>query len=155
MDYSKIKAHPTRYGDTLFRSRLEARYAAYFDLCGFGWEYEPVDFKGWTPDFRVSVPCSHSECTWTPDGERPAEHVWWVEIKPYERESEFKSHAFRRFNKPYEFAAIGLGLNPLVETVAEFAHGAGGGEERLSYWIRPVGWMSRMSVEELWAEAGG
>ena len=45
----------TRYCDTLFRSRLEARWAAFFDLAGVGWNYEPEEKKkGWWPDFRIS-----------------------------------------------------------------------------------------------------
>ncbi|KAB1076690.1 hypothetical protein [Methylobacterium soli] len=47
----KIVARPTRYAGTQFRSRLEARWAAFFDLAGWRWEYEPVDGEGWVPDF--------------------------------------------------------------------------------------------------------
>ena len=43
----------TEYGGTTFRSQLEARWAAYFDRRGIPWEYEPVRFDGWTPDFRL------------------------------------------------------------------------------------------------------
>ena len=43
----------TEYGDTVFRSQLEARWAAYFDNRGIAWEYEPVRRDGWTPDFRL------------------------------------------------------------------------------------------------------
>lgn len=54
-----IKSHPTSYKGVNFRSRLEATWAAFFDLCGWYWEYEPVDLPGWTPDFildkRVAV----------------------------------------------------------------------------------------------------
>jgi len=46
-----IKSHPTSYKGVNFRSRLEATWAAFFDLCGWEWEYEPVDLPGWTPDF--------------------------------------------------------------------------------------------------------
>lgn len=46
-------AKPTLYKDTMFRSRLEARWAAFFDLAGWRWDYEPCDFDGWTPDFRL------------------------------------------------------------------------------------------------------
>lgn len=55
---------------TLFRSRLEARWALFFDRRGLRWEYEPfkfpVDAKGvtYTPDFKV-------------DG------IGIIEIKPY------------------------------------------------------------------------
>ena len=43
----------TEYGGTTFRSQLEARWAAWFDRKGIAWEYEPVRFDGWTPDFRL------------------------------------------------------------------------------------------------------
>jgi len=43
----------TEYGGTTFRSQLEARWAAYFDRRGIAWEYEPAQFNGWTPDFRL------------------------------------------------------------------------------------------------------
>jgi hypothetical protein len=36
-----------------FRSRLEARWAAFFDLREWAWSYEPIDFNGWIPDFLV------------------------------------------------------------------------------------------------------
>lgn len=54
-----IKAHPTTYAGVNFRSRLEATWAAFFDLCGWGWEYEPFDLEGWTPDFLLkgASPC--------------------------------------------------------------------------------------------------
>ena len=48
-----IKAKETRYGGINFRSRLEAKWAAFFDLIGWNWTYEPVDFCGWTPDFVI------------------------------------------------------------------------------------------------------
>lgn len=48
-----IKAIPTTYAGVNFRSRLEARWAAFFDLCGWAWDYEPFDLDGWAPDFRV------------------------------------------------------------------------------------------------------
>lgn len=53
MDY-KIKAHPTRYAGIEFRSRLEATWAAFFDLTGWVWRYEPLDLHGWSPDFEIS-----------------------------------------------------------------------------------------------------
>lgn len=48
-----MKAHPTTYAGVNFRSRLEARWAAFFDCMGVRWDYEPCDFAGWTPDFRL------------------------------------------------------------------------------------------------------
>jgi hypothetical protein len=48
-----IKAHPTVYGARQFRSRLEAKWASFFDLCGWQFEYEPFDLEGWAPDFLL------------------------------------------------------------------------------------------------------
>ena len=49
---------PTEYGGVLFRSRLEARWAIFFDRFGFKWEYEPEGFVGvggtkYLPDFYI------------------------------------------------------------------------------------------------------
>lgn len=48
-----IAAIETRYNGVNFRSRLEARWAAMFDLLGWGWTYEPTEFNGWIPDFAI------------------------------------------------------------------------------------------------------
>ena len=50
-----IAAIPTTYKGILFRSRLEATWAAFFDLCGWEWKYEPCDFNKWLPDFRITT----------------------------------------------------------------------------------------------------
>lgn len=42
---------PTRYKGRQYRSRLEARWACFFDLLCWRYEYEPCDFAGWIPDF--------------------------------------------------------------------------------------------------------
>lgn len=53
-----IKAIETRYKGYRFRSRLEARWAVFFDALGLEWEYEPEGFDlgeaGWyLPDFYL------------------------------------------------------------------------------------------------------
>ena len=62
-----IKAIETWYAGCRFRSRLEARWAVFFDRLGVQWQYEPqsylVDGGGYLPDF------------WLPDQEL------WVEVK--------------------------------------------------------------------------
>src|SRR5690349_16214156 len=54
---SGIKAIETQYRGYRFRSRLEARWAVFFDAQGLRWEYEPEGFdlpSGWyLPDFRL------------------------------------------------------------------------------------------------------
>jgi len=47
------EAHPTLYKARLYRSRLEARWAVFFDLMGWRFEYEPLDLGLWSPDFLL------------------------------------------------------------------------------------------------------
>ena len=47
-----MKAIPTHFNGTLFRSRLEARWAMFFDELGVSAFYEPWDIgHGYVPDF--------------------------------------------------------------------------------------------------------
>lgn len=46
---------PTLYQGVRFRSRLEATWAAFFDLIEWRWQYEPFDLPGWIPDFQIST----------------------------------------------------------------------------------------------------
>jgi hypothetical protein len=51
-----MKAIETRYKGYRFRSRLEARWAIFFDTCGIRWEYESEGFElddgtWYLPDF--------------------------------------------------------------------------------------------------------
>ena len=41
----KLKPIQTEYNGYLFRSRLEARWAVFFDACGVDYEYEPEGYK--------------------------------------------------------------------------------------------------------------
>jgi len=77
-----IEATPTIYKGVRFRSRLEARWAVFWDELGVKWEYEPQPFKfsdgkQYTPDFWI------------------VDLRLWVEIKPnakiaHEEEAELK-----------------------------------------------------------------
>lgn len=49
-----MKASPTVYNEVLYRSRLEARWAAFFDLCGWSYTYEPFSFGDYIPDFIIN-----------------------------------------------------------------------------------------------------
>lgn len=53
-----MKAIETEYKGVLFRSRLEARWAIFFDACKIDWVYEPECFilsnnQKYTPDFYI------------------------------------------------------------------------------------------------------
>ena len=71
-----IKAIETIYKGYRFRSRLEARWAVFFDALKLPWEYEPegFEFEGglrYLPDFRVEYP-----------GRNETEiHKEWFEVK--------------------------------------------------------------------------
>lgn len=80
-----IKAIETTYKGYRFRSRLEARWAVFFDALGVRWEYEPEGYDlgeaGWyLPDFRTISQCGL---------------ITWWEIKPSHVTSDEKVEAFR------------------------------------------------------------
>lgn len=155
------KAHETEYAGVLFRSRLEATWAAFFDLIGWEWEYEPLDLPGWTPDFRVVFPCNYSECNDC--------HVLLVEVKPYYDIKEFEDHPCMKY--PYGVNDNGLTISdyddwlkiPACASAAfgnnwkvvewEMSHGSGGGLfNNIAEWANVSDHMS--NFDHLWREAG-
>lgn len=46
-----IAGIPTEYRNVMFRSRLEARWARFFDAVRWPWIYEPIDLNNYVPDF--------------------------------------------------------------------------------------------------------
>lgn len=61
-----IKPIETYYKGYKFRSRLEARWAVFFDECGVDWDYEPEGFCidgeiNYLPDFLLHDVCVHGE----------------------------------------------------------------------------------------------
>lgn len=70
-----IKAIPTRYAGCHFRSRLEARWAVFFDALGIEWEYEPQGFNCY---WRLNL--DDTTFPYLPDFWLPDEHLW-VEVK--------------------------------------------------------------------------
>lgn len=102
-----IQAIETRYAGCRFRSRLEARWAVFFDALGITWEYEPQGFElpsgRYLPDFQLYGLGG--------DGS-PAESVWF-EVKPpvqgftKERGDERWHHLAEASNVPL-IAAFGL-----------------------------------------------
>jgi len=83
---------PTRYGGVNFRSRLEAKWAAFFDLLGWPWQYEPIDLAGYIPDFLLKF-------------HRPL----LVEVKPVIVQEEISAHAGKLESSgwPGDFMIVG------------------------------------------------
>lgn len=96
MTVTAARGIPTTYRQTRFRSRLEARWAAFFDLIGWRWTYEPFDTDGWIPDFLL-------------EGTIPL----LVEVGPCSTLDEFKAKA----EKPaawFGHPTLILGISPIV-----------------------------------------
>ncbi len=144
------ESRPTFYNGVLFRSRLEAHWACFFDLAEWKWEYEPIDLVGWTPTFRVVIPCSHSACS--------GSHVLLADVKPFYDLAEFAG--MRCMDYPYgsrpsfdgslEYipadASAAFGIHPEV-CEWEMGHGAGAGVECIRHWVSE-------DVNEMWNTAG-
>lgn len=75
-----MQVKPTWYAGIQFRSRLEARWAVFFDALGIPWSYEPETFvtengHEYTPDFQLHLDWStrHSDCR---------TDAFYAEVKP-------------------------------------------------------------------------
>lgn len=49
----EVEAKPTFYRGVKYRSRLEAKWAAFFTIMKWPFEYEPFDLGKWSPDFLL------------------------------------------------------------------------------------------------------
>lgn len=81
-----MKAIETQYKGYRFRSRLEARWAVFFEALGVKWEYEPEGFDlgngvRYLPDFRVTSPQGYT---------------FWYEVKPSNVASDPKFSLFEQ-----------------------------------------------------------
>jgi hypothetical protein len=74
-----IKAIDTRYAGCRFRSRLEARWAVFFDHMGIVWEYEP---QGFEVSRRITDPGGDTRFRYLPDFWLPElQGGVWGEVK--------------------------------------------------------------------------
>lgn len=90
-----FRAIATAYRQFEFRSRLEAKWAAFFDLCGWSWSYEPIDLCGWIPDFVI--------------GEWPT----LVEIKPFFKYDDWTEAKHKIIKSGCRQSVILLGADPV------------------------------------------
>ena len=94
-----IKPREVVYKTVRYRSRLEATWAAFFDICGWRFDYEPETFRGWAPDFLLF---GH-------------EGSIWVEVKPIERFNEDVARKMVRNCPRSSDELLILGNSPFVE----------------------------------------
>ena len=89
-----MKAIETHYNGYRFRSRLEARWAVFFDALGVSYEYEPEGFElddgtWYLPDFRVKCYGTRGECDSEP-------FDLYIEVKGHMTEED--AHKIRMFS---------------------------------------------------------
>lgn len=126
-----IKAIETEYADCWFRSRLEARWAVFFDALGVTWEYEPEGFHT-------------SAGNYLPDFYLPAQKTW-VEVKgdpagmDLPRMASFSAEVFpNRLNEHWSPGMVVLGPVLRSDQVGSFlgvnslSHANGGETQILS-----------------------
>lgn len=92
-----MKAIETQYKGYNFRSRLEARWAVFFDSLGLQWEYEPEGFEmsdgtKYLPDFKVTYPGrdtseKHNEWYEVKSSLREMSKEEWLKLLKFEKES--------------------------------------------------------------------
>jgi len=89
-----VQAIETEYHGYRMRSRLEARWAAFFDRCQWSWHYEPLEHGTWIPDFAIG---------WEPT---------FCEVKPFFRDEDW-TDMIRQIDAaltpPYRVVCLGAG----------------------------------------------
>lgn len=124
----------TIYKNLEFKTKLEATWAAFFDLVEWQWAINPAPIDDWKPDFLVTFPCGHSECS--------GSHTILISVLAISDVKEVRGHPAlahewsveNSTGKKVADAGAIFGLDPSV-TFWVMIHGSGGGEERVEEWI--------------------
>lgn len=132
-----IKAIETRYKGYRFRSRLEARWAVFFDSLKLEWEYEPEGYylgngELYLPDFKLTCLKEHLDIT----------QELFVEIKS-NQEHEFTKglEKARNFYMTTGFSILVLSGSPYHKNyngIGFFKEWVGTHIEFLSLWTDPT-----------------
>ena len=140
----------TTYNGLQFRTQLEAQWAAFFDLAKWDWRVNPAPVGDWAPDFRVTFPCNHSECS--------GSHTLLVAILPLAHQEDLKGHPsllhiygiHQAYNEEYRLHGVSIdagaifGASPRASTWV-MSHGSGGGVESVVDWVN--------HPDSLWTQA--
>lgn len=111
---AEIKAIETEYDGYKFRSRLEARWAVFFDTLGVEYEYEPEGFllpsgAQYLPDFKVMCYGTRGICGCKP-------FPLWIEVKGFMTQSDadkIKEFAGKVINDEYSMSYWEI-INPIL-----------------------------------------
>jgi hypothetical protein len=125
------------YNGLQFRTQLEARWAAFFNLAGWQWHVNPAPVGNWAADFRVTFPCDHSECG--------GSHTLLVAVLPISSTEDFATHpclklsgsdireAYKGWGVSVD-AGAAFGTSPKA-TTWQMSHGSGGGIFEVDFWV--------------------
>lgn len=142
MQYN-IKAIPTRYAGVNFRSRLEARWAAFFDLANIKWEYEPFDLEGWAPDFLLRTELCNVLCEVKP-----------VDLSPRRADTSAYEKA-KRYWRDYQILMLGIGPIEGRSFLSKCFGLLMDEPDSVDYsWVDMTKALASPNQEELWREAG-
>lgn len=112
-----MKAIPTNYNGTIYRSRLEARWQVFFDEIGFIADYEPFEIKynghSYVPDFIVTHGLT--------------EHTL-IEIKPIQPNKEYVEYLTKIHNPSKRDILICIGEPDLMQPQGVRISGRGRGK---------------------------
>jgi hypothetical protein len=133
------------YSGVTFPTWLEAKWAAFFDLIEWAWQYKPPKIGFWQPEFKVTFPCAHSECS--------GSHTLLCAVRPFASIRDFDGHLCLTY--PYgggqgddgipADSGAAFGNHPRVSEW-EMGHGSGGGEYSFEMWLPEP-------IDPIWDEA--
>jgi hypothetical protein len=120
-----IPALPSTYAGIKFRSRLEARWAYYFDLIGLPWKYEPEGYAlsagNYLPDFKC--------------------FGFFVEVKPTQADLEQVAPKLAELSHVTGCAVFCVVDDPSVKPQPYWEHGSRVGEGSFSHYaFQSKGW---------------
>jgi hypothetical protein len=132
--HAKIDCTPSNTARKAHSKRLKLRWARFFTLAGLNWNLSS------TPgfDLKVTIPCRNGDCN--------GSHTLMVRICRKTCEALVQEHGEfydvdLMYNEPHP-ALFGDGPD---NTCWQMAHGAGGGQYTVSYWVG--------NANELWEQA--
>jgi hypothetical protein len=117
----EVKAVRTEYAGTVFNSRLEAHWAAFFDVVGWPWLYQPFDLDGWSPDFMLQPVHMGREKSGVLKPDFEQSNPILVEVRPIDRFCVETGHRMSNalFKSENKLEPLLLGLSPQFNTPQE------------------------------------
>ena len=107
MNYD-MQSKETIYNGVRFRSRLEAKWAAFFDLTGWDWHYEPCELNGFTPDFIIKTTSHAYDANTIIVEVKPSVLLNEEEVKIlYNKYRGIKAHLLILTDTPFYFSSSG------------------------------------------------